>query len=173
MTAQVAVTTTIEPSAPACARGRDHQWRSPYSVLGGIESNPGVWGKGGGVIIREVCAHCACYRLTDTWAQDRSTGEQGLTEVAYEDADDDSEQWVAAQRDEAMCEACPYSLDPHDRRGPGSYLVSVEADADDCEACDAILAQVREAIGPGWSVGWAGNGNGNESDLSIEWEGQS
>jgi len=93
--ARVAVTTTIQPPAPACARGRDHQWRSPYSVLGGIAENPGVWGKGGGVIIREVCAHCACYRVTDTWAQDRSTGEQGLTEVSYEEADDASLAWVS------------------------------------------------------------------------------
>jgi hypothetical protein len=102
--AQVTVTTTIEPPAPACARGRDHQWRSPYSVLGGIAENPGVWGHGGGVIIREVCAHCAAYRVTDTWAQDRSTGEQGLTEVSYEDADDASEAWVA-RRAVAQAEA--------------------------------------------------------------------
>jgi len=86
--AQVDVTTTIEPPAPACEDGHSHDWQSPHSVLGGLRQNPGVWGKNGGVIIREVCAHCACYRVTDTWAQDRSTGEQGLTEVSYEDAEE-------------------------------------------------------------------------------------
>jgi hypothetical protein len=100
---------TIQPPIVACADASDHEWHSPYSVLGGIAENPGVWGHGGGVIIREVCAHCGTYRVTDTWAQDRSTGEQGLTEVSYEDADDASEAWVArraarlaAERAEAL-----------------------------------------------------------------------
>ena len=40
--------------------------------------------RGGGVVIAEVCVQCGCKRTTDTWAQDRSTGEQGLTSVGYE-----------------------------------------------------------------------------------------
>lgn len=68
---------------PDCAEGLEHEWESPIEVVGGIESNPGVWGKGGGVVRTEVCAHCGCERTTDTWAQD-SSGRQGLTEVTYE-----------------------------------------------------------------------------------------
>ena len=46
------------------------------------------------MIVREVCAHCGAYRTTDTWAQDQTTGQQGLTSVAYEDADDESIAWA-------------------------------------------------------------------------------
>jgi hypothetical protein len=94
---EISVTVQVDPEEPACADEHEHDWRSPHPVLGGCESNPGVWGHGGGVIIREVCAHCGAYRVTDTWAQDPGTGEQGLTSVAYEDADDDSLAWVASR----------------------------------------------------------------------------
>lgn len=62
----------------------DHDWRSPYAIVGGCKQNPGVHGKGGGVLIEEVCMICGCSRLTDTWATDRSNGRQGLTSVSYE-----------------------------------------------------------------------------------------
>lgn len=90
-------TIEIEPDEPECVDSDGHDWQSPYDVLGGIPENPGVWGNGGGVIIREVCAHCGRYRETDTWAQDPSTGEQGLTSVRYEDADEASERWADEQ----------------------------------------------------------------------------
>lgn len=92
------VTVTIEPIEPECAGEHDHDWRSPYSVLGGIKENPGVWGHGGGVILREVCAHCGRYRITDTWAQRKDTGEQGLESVKYEDADEASLAWALERR---------------------------------------------------------------------------
>lgn len=82
---------------PECRSGHEHDWRSPYSVLGGIRENPGVWGHGAGAIIREICSHCGVYRVTDTWAQDLETGEQGLTSIRYEDADDRSIEWVEQQ----------------------------------------------------------------------------
>src|SRR5438067_469361 len=84
----------IEPDEPECSDGNEHDWQSPHSLLGGIEENPGVWGHGGGVIITEVCVHCGIYRDTDTWAQDMSTGEQGLRSINYRDADEASEEWV-------------------------------------------------------------------------------
>lgn len=88
-------TVTLDPEEPDCTDDHaGHNWRSPHSVLGGIKENPGVWGNGGGVIIREVCAHCGVYRETDTWAQDRETGEQGLRSVQYREADEVSERWV-------------------------------------------------------------------------------
>ena len=89
-----AATVMLEPEEPDCVDGHDHDWQSPYSVLGGIKDNPGVWGHGGGVIIKECCAHCGAYRVTDTWAQRQDTGEQGLTSVEYEDADEDSRWWL-------------------------------------------------------------------------------
>lgn len=103
-------TVTLEPDVPACADDHEHDWQSPYSVLGGLEENPGVQGHGGGVIIREVCTHCGTYRVTDTWAQRRDTGEQGLKSVDYEDADDASLIWLAAAKLE---EALDASADVH------------------------------------------------------------
>lgn len=84
---------TWEAQEPAC-EDDEHDWQSPYELLGGIKENPGVWSHGGGVIIRECCARCGRYRITDTWAQRPDTGEQGLREVRYEDADEASLAWV-------------------------------------------------------------------------------
>lgn len=86
----------LEPTEPDCAEGESHDWQSPLSVVGGIAENPGVWGHGGGVILREVCAHCGIYRSTDTWATDSADGTQGLRSVRYEDADERSSAWVHA-----------------------------------------------------------------------------
>jgi len=87
-------TIAIEPQEPDCSHDDGHDWQSPYEVLGGLKENPGVWGKGGGVVVTEVCAHCGQYRITDSWAQNRETGEQGLTSTEYEAADEKSEAWV-------------------------------------------------------------------------------
>lgn len=94
------LTYIFEPREPDCEDGHKHDWRAPYSVLGGIKENPGVWGHGGGVIVRLVCAHCGAYKEIDTWAQDISTGEQGLRSVRYEPANDDSLAWVESLRDD-------------------------------------------------------------------------
>lgn len=97
-------TVTLEPDEPDCAKGRAHDWQSPYEVLGGLKENPGVWGHGGGAIIREVCAHCGRYRVIDSWAQRPDTGEQGLTSVTYEDPDEASLNWVAQRKLEQLDE---------------------------------------------------------------------
>jgi hypothetical protein len=86
----------LETPEPDCAEGQEHVWRSPHSVVGGCDSNPGVQGHGGGVIMHEVCRHCGTHRVTDTWAQDMTDGTQGLTRVEYRDADAASRRWVAA-----------------------------------------------------------------------------
>lgn len=75
---------SIDQDEPDCLSGEDHDWQSPYEIVGGCKTNPGVWGNGGGVLITEVCMTCGCAKLTDTWAQDPHTGTQGLTEVTYE-----------------------------------------------------------------------------------------
>lgn len=76
-------TIEVEPDEPDCTADA-HDWQSPIELVGGLRENPGVYGHGGGIIIQEVCLHCGCGRLTDTWAQDRNTGEQGLTSVSYQ-----------------------------------------------------------------------------------------
>jgi hypothetical protein len=86
-------TIAIHPDEPYCTES-DHDWHSPHKVVGGIKSNPGVQGHGGGVLITEVCVHCGCYRVMDTWAQNPETGEQGLESVEYLDADDQSLAWI-------------------------------------------------------------------------------
>jgi hypothetical protein len=76
-------TVVLHPAEPKCSHA-GHDWQSPYEIVGGLECNPGVWGHGGGVKVEEVCMHCGCARLTDTWAQRPDTGEQGLTSTTYE-----------------------------------------------------------------------------------------
>lgn len=73
---------TIDPPEPKCVEA-EHSWQAPIEIVGGIEDNPGVWGHGGGVVMHAVCLHCRCERVTDTWAQNRETGEQGLESVTY------------------------------------------------------------------------------------------
>lgn len=77
------VTVQLDPPAPKCCDG-EHEWESPHAIVGGCRENPGVRGKGGGVVINEVCTKCGCGKTTDTWAQRPDTGEQGLTTVSYE-----------------------------------------------------------------------------------------
>lgn len=90
------VSVQIDPPEPACTAD-EHDWQSPYSLLGGIKDNPGVSGHGGGVIIKECCPHCGKFRITDTWAQNPVNGEQGLESVEYADANDASEGWIASR----------------------------------------------------------------------------
>ena len=92
------VTITVDPEYPDCS-GDDHEWCSPLEVVGGIESNPGVWGHGGGVKITEVCRRCGVYRVTDTWAQRQDTGEQGLLSTEYHEEDSGSLEWIESQRE--------------------------------------------------------------------------
>lgn len=80
------LTVDIDPEEPDCV-GEGHDWQSPHSIVGGCESNPGVWGSGGGVIVKEVCLHCGCGKTTNTWAQNPSNGVQGLTSISYEEGE--------------------------------------------------------------------------------------
>ena len=93
-------TIEIAPTEPECCGG-SHDWASPLSVVGGIKENPGVYGHGGGVIITEVCRHCGCYQITDTWAQNPENGEQGLTSIEYRDADESSDAWLTRRSEAA------------------------------------------------------------------------
>lgn len=88
----------INPPEPKC-EADDHDWQSPYEIVGGIKSNPGVWGHGGGVVIHECCMVCGCEKITDTWAQNRENGKQGLRSVRYEPGKY-AEQVAAAKEEE-------------------------------------------------------------------------
>lgn len=167
-------TITVDVPEPDCDHDDGHDWRSPYSVLGGCKENPGVWGKGGGVICTEVCAHCGTYRVTDTWAQRPDTGEQGLTEVTYRDADDDSLAYVERKRGKAL-ESALDDLYEIKRRDDGDYTTTIDHDGhagscDDCEECKKEIESIRSALPVGWGVYWTGDGNGTESDVAIEWQ---
>lgn len=90
------VVVQIDPPEPKCAkRNEAHDWQAPHSLVGGLRDNPGVWGKGGGLIMRRVCMHCGCERTTDTWAQ-RPDGWYGES-VSYEPGKYEDE--VAALRE--------------------------------------------------------------------------
>ena len=78
------VKVTIHPDEPPCVDDGDHDWRAPHEIVGGCQSNPGVWASGGGVVIIEVCVRCGCARITDTWSQDPWDGTQGLESVQYQ-----------------------------------------------------------------------------------------
>lgn len=87
-------TVQVDPEEPDCSSDTGyHDWQSPHALVGGCEENPGVHGHGGGVIISEVCMHCGCGRTTDTWAQNRETGEQGLESVEYEPGEYDLDEF--------------------------------------------------------------------------------
>lgn len=162
-------TIAINPREPACADGHEHDWRSPHSVVGGIKDNPGVWGKGGGVVITEVCRHCGRYRDTDTWAQNPQTGEQGLCSVEYRDADEGSLVWVATEAAGEVIDALAdlYDLsDANVRDGQIRFGIALD-DADDDDEAEERLDEIRALLPAGWEVDWTGNGVGDESDVVI------
>lgn len=74
---------TLAAEEPACTCSDGHHWAAPLAIVGGCKESPGVYGSGGGVTITEACLHCGCKKVTDTWAQDRTDGEQGLTSIDY------------------------------------------------------------------------------------------
>ena len=147
---------------PDCT-GPEHEWKSPCSLLGGLRENPGVEGHGGGVIIRECCAHCGTYRVTDTWAQRSDTGEQGLHEVTYEDADDASREWLARRRKRIICEAIDTitGADTLAQITDTEWQITVVDDPDDDG--DQTIASLKAAL-PGWDVGWTGDSNTDAND---------
>ena len=95
-------TRTCDPPEPECVHADGHEWTSHVELEGGVKENPGCQGHGGGVVIREHCARqgCAVTRETDSWAQRRDTGEQGLHSVGYGGLNDYSlelKDWLHAE----------------------------------------------------------------------------
>lgn len=123
-------TITIEPELPDCIDSESHQWESPYSILGGLKENPGVWSNGGGVICNEVCMLCGCKKTTDTWAQNPSNGLQGLTSVSYEEGEhsDEVNQLLIAKAKEAL--ETEVELEGYEEDAANYDFVWVDADGD-------------------------------------------
>lgn len=123
----------VDPTEPECKGEHEHDWQSPMSVVGGIKENPGVYGHGGGVVCTEVCCHCGRYRISDSWAQDPETGEQGLASVEYRDADGRSlayvrRTWIRSGKATATV----------DVRGPdGCWIADIKVTVDSDGECAA------------------------------------
>lgn len=84
-------------SEPACAASDEHDWCQPHSVVGGLDSNPGVWSGGGTALdTREVCSCCGMYRDTHHAGSQRNPGEDAET-TTYLPADRQSLSWVEAE----------------------------------------------------------------------------
>lgn len=134
-------TLAIDPPEPKCSRGRDHDWAQPRALVGG-----GVQGNGGGVVLRYVCRHCGTYRVTDSWAQRPDTGEQGLTSVEYEDADDESRAWVRGEIVRGLVDALEAddSVTSYDQPDDGADRIDGVELADGIDA-DAWMARMEEA----------------------------
>jgi len=130
-------TVAIDPDEPDCVDVA-HRWRSPHRLVGGIAENPGVWGHGGGVMITECCMRCGCARLTDTWAQDPETGEQGLTSVRYEPG-----RWadeVPTQTEHELDDA----IDCNELRACAAYVLSTLRHDHPADIRDSIPRPSRE-----------------------------
>ncbi len=88
----VDVTCGYDPDPPECTED-EHDWRSPHEVVGGIDSNPGVWSQGGTTIVtREVCRHCGIYKRETSYGSQRKPGQ--CDTVEYIDADECSIAWI-------------------------------------------------------------------------------
>ncbi len=128
-------TLAIDPEEPDCYADHEHDWLAPHSVVGGLKENPGVTGNGGGVVMEDVCRHCGRYRVTNTWAQDPYTGEQGLESVSYRDPDEASKRWVERE----VLRAAMVAMDGMDE------VVSYEEDFTDPENQQVFVELAQDA----------------------------
>lgn len=82
-------------SEPACAVSDEHDWCQPHAVVGGLDSNPGVWSGGGTALdLRSVCSCCGMYRDSHHAGSQRNPGEDAET-TTYLPADEVSLRWIA------------------------------------------------------------------------------
>lgn len=136
---------TVDPTEPDCLNGKEHDWRSPYSVFGGLKENPGVFGNGGGVITKECCSHCGKRKTSDSWAQDPSDGQQGLDSVTYADADEDTLAYVVRRSIKTISENFD-ELDAIESYTPDDDKITavIAADVDFEQTCDDIENQLDD-----------------------------
>lgn len=90
---------TILPEEPACPEAEDgtHDWQSPHDLVGGCDSNPGVWSTGGTSFeYLTVCSHCGMFCLETSTGTQRNPDEAEKT-VEYLPATPESLAWVEEQ----------------------------------------------------------------------------
>lgn len=162
----------VHPEEPDCTDGNTHDWQSPHDIVGGIEENPGVWGHGGGVFFHEVCMNCGCARITDTWAQDPSDGEQGLTSVRYdgEQYADRVREIVVGRRGEELDQLLEDNGFSGETGTPGTILVKIEAD--EADAAEALFDKLGEIL-PDWAetcrLGEEEDADGARIKVEVAW----
>lgn len=164
-------TIAVDPAEPDCVAGEAHDWAAPHDIVGGIAENPGVWGNGGGIVMRLACLRCGCGSTVDTWAQDPQTGEQGLTSTSYAEGHYVDE--LRERRDRMVRRAMADLYDLHNDGADWRVDVTLY-DADDDEESAAVIDEIRDAVGEWCDVEWAGSSNTDAdgvttSDVSIAW----
>lgn len=81
---------------PACSNGGEHDWQTPFSLVGGIKENPGVWSLGGTKMsFHEVCSCCGMHKRELHYGSQRNPDEADT--ATYEDADEASIAWVESE----------------------------------------------------------------------------
>lgn len=90
---------TILPEEPECAQAKDgaHDWQYPHGLVGGCDSNPGVWATGGTSFeFLSVCANCGIFRRETSTGAQRNPGDAKKT-VEYLPPTTESLAWVSEQ----------------------------------------------------------------------------
>ena len=78
---------------PECTNEDGHDWQSPFSIVGGIKENPGVWSLGGTKMsFYEVCSCCGMHKREKHYGSQRNPDEQDT--ATYEDADEQTLAWI-------------------------------------------------------------------------------
>ncbi len=88
---------------PECDASDDgeHDWQSPYSLVGGIRENPGVWSNGGtSMSYKEVCAICGKYKIKTSKGSQCNPDEARVV-IEIQDADEASLAWIMSRLAEA------------------------------------------------------------------------
>ena len=125
-----------------------HDWRSPYSLLGGLRDNPGVWSRGGTCTeSTRVCARCGCFRTETDLGVQRHETEPEMT-VEYGERTEESEEWLVRVHDDDewlpdwLCEylGCPPTT-RHTVESAGDYVLEHEdEDEHDIDELEHVFA---------------------------------
>lgn len=89
-----------QSDAPGTGDDYGHEWVSPFSLVGGIRDNPGVWSNGGTrYTFKRVCRCCGMYQTEVDPGCQRNPGE-ALCTITLEDRDEASETWLKETHEE-------------------------------------------------------------------------
>src|SRR5690606_33066627 len=111
------------------------------------------------VIITDICMHCARYRIVDTWAQRRDTGEQGLEAIEYREPDESSLEWMEALRLEAVADDLSGDYDARFDRERHQVVVAV-GELNDYDVYDEANV-LEDRLGDDYFVSWSRDNDGN------------